>query len=111
MQATEIEESIIHWANRYLETENYTRYEQLLDAEFFFAILSNYNIKEDNKNDAFQLSMGALDSTLSILKEFYREIPNISEHPDYRNIISDEIICTESHVLPITELIIGVLLK
>lgn len=33
------------------------------------------------------------------------------EHTDYRDLINSDIICTEEHVVLITELIIGVLIK
>lgn len=111
MQSKEIEDSIIFWANHYLKAQQYTTTEELLDGEFFYTLLQNQNIEEDNELDEFTFSMGHLDATLSILKKFYTGHEIIMEHPEYRDIVNNEIICTPSHVVLITELVIGVLLK
>ena len=111
MQSSEIEDAIIHLANKYWPQQSYKRIEELLDGEFFYSILTNHNIKNEDTHDKFGLSMGKLENTLSILKKFYNEYDSILEHNDYWYIIEDDGICTEIHVVLITELVIGVLLK
>lgn len=83
----------------------------MLDGEFFYSLLRGQNIDDKNERDEFAFTMGSFEATLSILKQFYAQYDNIMEHSDYRDIVNNEIICTESHVVLITELVIGILLK
>lgn len=111
MQGKDLEHSVIYWANRYLSWDDYNTTEELLDGNFFYAILENEIAKDHNQQDEFDCFMSWLDKTCGILKNFYKDYDNIMEHTDYRDLINSEIICTEEHVILITELIIGVLIK
>ena len=55
--------------------------------------------------------MGYIETTLNILNNFYSDYDRIMELNDYRDLITNEVIVDESHVIPLTELVIGVLLK
>jgi hypothetical protein len=111
MQSKQIEDSIIYWANRHLGTTSCASIEDMLDGEFFYSLLSGQSIEDKSNGDEFTFTMGNFEATLNILKGFYTEYDNIMEHSDYRDIVNNDIICTESHVVLITELVIGVLLK
>lgn len=111
MQSKEIEDSIIYWANQYMNTQKYHTTEDLLDGEFFHAILTREAHLEEVADDNFGFSLGHLETTLAILNTFYSEYDSIIHHSDYREIITNEIICNPYHIVLITELVIGVLIK
>ena len=111
MQSKEIEDSIVYWANQFLHTNDHDTIEDLLNGDFFKAILLSANIDEECDEDEIKLSMGNLEWTLSILNSFYKNWDSIMQYSDYKDIVNNEIIWESSHVILITELIIGLLIK
>ena len=111
MSSCTIEESIIHWANHHLGSTKYSNLEEMLDGEFFLSILKSQNADDASEGNQYGFSMGDLETTLSILQNFYIDYDNIMEHSDYREIVTNDVICTEMHVISITELVIGILIK
>lgn len=89
----------------------YQNLEDLADWEFFSTILKDQKADEGTKENEFGFSMGYIETTLNILNNFYSDYDRIMELNDYRDLITNEVIVDESHVIPLTELVIGVLLK
>ena len=111
MQSKQLEDSIVFWANQFLHTDEFTDIEDLLNGDFFKSILLSSNIEEENNDDEVELSMGNLEWALSILNTYYKDWEGIIQYSDYKDIVNNEIIWESSHVILITELIIGLLLK
>lgn len=92
MQSKDIEDAIVYWANQHFGSNIYSCTEDLIDGDFFFSLLQSVGMDETKGDGEFEFSMGALESTLASIKEFYGNNENISEHTDYRDIVNSDII-------------------
>lgn len=54
-------DGIVYWANQYFHFNDYTSLEDLLDGEFFYALLTSANVEEEIEESEPKLSMGSLE--------------------------------------------------
>jgi len=112
MKTREVEESIIYWSNQVLDTDIYNEAVDVFDGKLFKTLLDDTKLEEPKIDTEFSIIIGDLESTLTTLKAFYSDYPNIVNDRRYRDIlINDDEVCNIDQLISITELVIGALLK